>query len=314
MPIIKVQDIAWGRMRAPDLDKMEEFLTDFGMVRAERTPKALYMRGTDPAHHIHITEKGDPLVVGWAYYAAGRDDLEKIARLDGASKVEPIDEPGGGYRVRLNDPDGFEIEVVHGVAAVAPLPVQRITLNRGSEKTARAGALTRLKPRASQVKRVGHSVILSKNLKKTLGWYRDNFGFISSDDIYAGNKENIIASLNRCDRGEEYVDHHVLFAWQSDQVGLNHLSFEVEDVDDVMLGHQYLIGKGKYEHMWGVGRHELGAQIFDYWCDPWGRVHEHWTDTDVLNAANGSNLAPVTDLRAQWGDDTPQKFKNYGVR
>ena len=61
MVAIKVTDLAYGRLRAPDLDAMEEFLTHFGLVRAERTPTALYMRGSDPPHHIHVTEKGEPL-------------------------------------------------------------------------------------------------------------------------------------------------------------------------------------------------------------------------------------------------------------
>ena len=39
MPVIKAFDLAYGRLRSPDLDKQEEFLTDFGMVRAERTKK-----------------------------------------------------------------------------------------------------------------------------------------------------------------------------------------------------------------------------------------------------------------------------------
>ena len=55
--------------------------------------------------------------------------------------------------------------------------------------------------------------------------------------------------------------------------GLNHLSFEVPDADAVFKDHEYLAGLEKYEHMWGIGRHILGSQIFDYWCDPWGRVH-----------------------------------------
>ena len=61
MPVIKAFDLAYGRLRAPDLDKEEEFLTDFGMIRADRTKTALYMRGTDPSHHIHITELGEPV-------------------------------------------------------------------------------------------------------------------------------------------------------------------------------------------------------------------------------------------------------------
>src|SRR5215471_17953051 len=35
MPVIKAFDLAYGRLRAPDLAKEEEFLTDFGMIRAD---------------------------------------------------------------------------------------------------------------------------------------------------------------------------------------------------------------------------------------------------------------------------------------
>src|SRR5881409_175038 len=103
MALIKVTDLAYGRLRAPDLDAAEEFLTHFGMVRSARTPTALYMRGTDAPHHLHVTEKGDPGFVGIAYYAATLDDLKKVAKAPGASSVEDIDEPGGGKRVRLKE-------------------------------------------------------------------------------------------------------------------------------------------------------------------------------------------------------------------
>ena len=33
MPVIKVTDMAYGKLRSPDLDAQEEFLTHFGMVR-----------------------------------------------------------------------------------------------------------------------------------------------------------------------------------------------------------------------------------------------------------------------------------------
>ena len=58
MAAIKVADFAFPRMEAPDLDAMEEFLTHFGLVRAERTPDALYMRGADSHHHLHAVHKG----------------------------------------------------------------------------------------------------------------------------------------------------------------------------------------------------------------------------------------------------------------
>src|SRR6266536_5806372 len=80
MPVIKAADLAYGRLRSPDLDKQEEFLTAFGMVRAERTKNALYMRGTDEPHHLHVTEVGEPKYVGIAFHAASPEDLARISR------------------------------------------------------------------------------------------------------------------------------------------------------------------------------------------------------------------------------------------
>src|SRR5258708_16110430 len=93
MAWIKATDIAYGRLRAPDLDVMEEFLTRFGMVRAERTNTALYMRGTDPPHHIHVTEKGAPKFVGLAYYAASEDDLDPLPPPPAPSPTAATDYP-----------------------------------------------------------------------------------------------------------------------------------------------------------------------------------------------------------------------------
>src|SRR5215469_11330931 len=114
---IRVRDLAYGRLQAPDLDAEEEFLTAFGMVRAARTPAALYMRGTDPMHHIHVTEKGDAKCLGFGWAVSSEDELKAAAKLPGASGIETIDEPGGGRRVRLTEPNGYAIEIVHGIEA-----------------------------------------------------------------------------------------------------------------------------------------------------------------------------------------------------
>jgi catechol 2,3-dioxygenase-like lactoylglutathione lyase family enzyme len=313
MPHIKVTDMAYGRLRSPDLDLAEEFLTRFGMRRAERTANALYMRGTDPSHHIHITEKGEPKFLGFGYYAASAKDLHRLAKAPGASAVESIDEPGGGKRVRLTEPNGYAIEVVHGIAPVEPIKIKpRQKLNTGENPLARPGELMRLPKGPSHVKRIGHGVLMTPKFDETLAWFREYLGFVCSDDVYAGEKDHLIGSFNRCDRGDTYVDHHVFFCLRHPNVGLNHLSFEVQDIDDVCMGHEHLKSFGQYEHMWGLGRHVLGSQVYDYWADPWGRVHEHWADSDRLNLANGSNLLPVEEaLISQWGEAPPEKFINH---
>ena len=315
MPVIRAADLAYGRLRSPDLDKQEEFLTAFGMVRADRTKNALYMRGTDEPHHIHVTELGEPKYVGIAFHAESIEDLQKLSRVDGASPIEEIDEPGGGKRVRLTDPDGFQVEVVYGMERMAKIPVARPAVNTGEDKTQRRNVLyfERVNRGPSHVKRIGHFVVHSPQFEKTLGWYREMLGFRCSDEVYADRKDNIVGSFNRLDRGDDYVDHHVFFCIRSDKAGLNHLSYEAADIDDIMIGHEHMQGKG-YEHFWGIGRHSLGSQVFDYWGDPWGRVHEHWADTDVLNASVPTNLRGRHELNGPWGEPIPEKFMHHAVR
>src|SRR5271165_6110774 len=191
----KASGIAYGRLRSPDLDVAEEFLTRFGLHRTERTANALYMRGTDPTHHIHITEKGDPKFVGIAYYVDDEDDLKKLAKAPGASAVENIDEPGGGKRVRLTEPNGYQIEVVAGIAPVEPIVVKRQRMNSGEAPLSRAGELMRLPKGPAHVKRIGHGVLMTPKFRETVNWFRDTLGFVCSDDVYAGEQNNLIGSF-----------------------------------------------------------------------------------------------------------------------
>jgi len=312
MPGIKVTDVAYGRLQSPDLDAEEEFLTAFGMVRVERTKNALYMRGHNDVHHLHVTQLGEPKFLGFAMFAKSEDDLKEIAKAPGASGIENIDEPGGGKRVRLKEPNGYTIEVVHGIAKAKPISIDRQPINWRDKLFERKGDLMRLKREPAKVLRMGHAVMGAPDVKGTVKWFRDTLGLIQSDDVYAGSPENIVGSFNRTDCGDQYVDHHVFFCAMNAKPGLNHFSFEVADVDDVFIGHEYLKAKGKYEHMWGIGRHLLGSQIYDYWADPWGRVHEHWTDSDRLNLKNGSNLLDVSvGFQSQWGERAPEKFIHH---
>ena len=118
-PIIRVSDMAFPRFQAPDLDRMEAFLTDFGMQRSARTERALYMRGTDAQHHVHVTHLGERGVP--RSRLPRRRAAPTCARWPRAvgGAVEPLDEPGGGEVVRLRDPDGRQIDVVHGIAELA---------------------------------------------------------------------------------------------------------------------------------------------------------------------------------------------------
>jgi catechol 2,3-dioxygenase-like lactoylglutathione lyase family enzyme len=299
--MIRVQDVEWVRFTAPDLDEMERFLSDFGLVRAQRTPEALYMRGSGPAPWVHETRVGEPGFAGVGFRAASAEDLAAAATLDGASPVEPVAEPGGGSRVRLRDPDGLQVEVVHGRTAAEPLAVERAApLNTGAEQP-RVGRLQRVPKGPARVKRLGHVVVRVADFKASSAWYESRFGLLRSDEVYLGEPENLILAFLRCDRGEAPVDHHTFLCVGVGEPGFDHAAFEVEDFDAVMAGHDHLAAAG-WNHKAGVGRHILGSQVFDYWQDPWGHTLEHFTDGDLLDASAKSGLYdPAVALGTQWG-------------
>jgi len=165
----------------------------------------------------------------------------------------------------------------------------------------RIGATSRVKRGPSHVQRLGHLVLGVTDFRASEAWYKERFGFLTSDEIQPAPGVAIGAFM-RCDRGETPCDHHTLFLFQQPATpAFMHAAFEVCDLDDLMAGHDHLKQAG-YRPLWGVGRHFLGSQIFDYWLDPWGHEIEHWTDGDQLRASDGGGIGSLTEL---WGMPMP---------
>lgn len=304
MSTIQVEDISHVRFTAPDLTMMRAFLEDFGLVCFEDAG-ILYARGRDGSPFAHVTQLGAPAFVALGLRAADETALQRLAEHT-RSRVEPFDAPGGGQVVRLRDPDGNIVEVVAGQARA---PVSTITpsapLNSPNSRR-RIRAAVRVAKGASCVHRLGHAVLNVGDFRRAERWYKEHFGLITSHEIEVAPRAAIGAFL-RCDRGEQPTDHHSLFLLQLPAAPgpLNHVAFEVAGLDDLMAGHAHLKAQGR-KPAWGVGRHKLGSQIFDYWKDPWGHELEHWTDGDLLTAADEPETASFLELiEVQWGAAFP---------
>ena len=309
--MVAVLDIAYVRFGVPDLARMQGFLEDFGLQPVHRTATALYSRGAGTAPFVHVSEwSAEPATLGFGLYAQSADDLAAIAKEFG-SPVEASPEPGGGSRVRLRDPAGFQVDVIHGQVPVAAQPVRDpIPLNPAVGRK-RIGGTVRTRPAPSTIVRLGHVALLVRDYRASMAFY-ERLGFRSSDSYYAGERANLVASFMHCGLGERYTDHHTVAVITSPDGGIrfDHVAFEVLDIDDVMQGNAHLASKG-YEHAWGVGRHIQGSQIFDYWRDPFGHKHEHWTDGDLVNDTMPAGVAAITnDELSQWAPAvTPAFFR-----
>jgi catechol 2,3-dioxygenase-like lactoylglutathione lyase family enzyme len=303
MSIVKVEDIAYARFRAPDLGEMRAFLEDFGLACFEAGGR-LYGRGTDGTPFVHATEPGEAGFAGLGFRAGSRDELDALAAHDGAA-VEVAGTPGGGYRVTLRDPDGFAIEVVAGQAWAEADPRSPDAAINTARERRRLRETVRCEPGPSRVFRLGHAVLHVADFARSEAWYKERLGLITSDQVEIQPGAAIGAFL-RCDRGDTPTDHHTLFLLQAPGgPGFNHAAFEVGGLDDLMRGHTFLKSRER-RHAWGVGRHILGSQIFDYWKDPWGHELEHWTDGDLFTAADPPGVAGLAELMgAQWGPNFP---------
>ena len=304
-----VNDIAFVRYAIPDLDRVAQFLADFGLHTVHKDATTLYSRACGDAPFCHVAHKAEhPATLGFGLYAQSAADLVEIARDFGAS-VEDSPEPGGGQRVRLKDPAGFSVDIVHGqqrpgvIASRAPMIFNPATGRQ------RLGRGVRTAPEPSRVQRLGHVALLVTDYKACLAFYQ-KLGLSPSDSFYAGQPSNVIASFMHCGLGEKYTDHHTVAVITSPD-GTNrfdHTAFEVLDLDDLMQGNAYLKARN-YEHAWGVGRHIQGSQIFDYWRDPFDHKHEHWTDGDLVNKDTPVGLAPFSGNElSQWAPTLEQSY------
>lgn len=296
-------DIAQVSYEVPDLALMERFLVDFGLTRAAADEHALYMRGAGRQHHLHVTRHaGQARFVGASFEMASRADLDELSTLPGSSAVVPSDEPGGGWVVRMSMPDGFEIRAIWGRAEATPMPLREPSdFNDGSAKR-RIGSAVRTPRAPCAALRLGHVVLHVNNHDTSVRWLRERLGLLPSDYFLPPGQEGpVIGTFLRFDRGAEPVDHHCLLVLQSENTGVHHCSFEVQDLDAVMGAHDYLLAQG-YRLDCGVGRHLMGSQIFDYWKDPFGFRVEHYTDGDVVDAHHRPGTFNGTAAETtQWG-------------
>ncbi|MEO0495960.1 MAG: VOC family protein [Pseudomonadota bacterium] len=305
----KAQDLAYVWYQAPDLEKMKVFLADFGFEvsegQTEDGTKALFSRGTDCTPYAHVVQEGPAKFVGVGFHMESEADFRALSEKSGASAIEPVSSVTGAKRIRFTDPNGYTIDGLIGFDCDAqPVSAPRQPLNTITDR-ARIGTPIRLEPGPARVNRLGHCVLFTYDFRESEAWYKERFGILTAHEIFAEEENNVIGAFFRCDRGDIPSDHHTLFLIGAGKSGASHVAFEVKDWDTVMLGHDHLSSKGYTPH-WGIGKHILGSQVFDYWLDPFKNVLEHFTDGDVFDASEPATLEPIDKLLGvQWGPVKP---------
>jgi catechol 2,3-dioxygenase-like lactoylglutathione lyase family enzyme len=307
--MIAVRDIAYVRYQVPDLDAQADFLQDFGLRAHVRTATTLQMATYNGGYPAYIAQVGPAKALGVGYQVTTLEELQRIAARFN-SEVRANDELGSGWIVRLRDPDGLQVDLLHGAALIEAEPVRAALQLNTADARKRLGSTHRITVQPSHVMRLGHVVLKTVNYSEMFAFYHDVLGLRISDSYYADSEENTVAAFMHCGLGSEYTDHHTvaLLNLGAKEAGFDHCAFEVLDWDDLFCGNQFLTQQNR-RHSWGIGRHVQGSQIFDYWLDPVGNKVEHWTDGDLVNDSNAVSHEPLTpDALAQWAPPLSPDF------
>ncbi|OOQ89749.1 oxidoreductase [Penicillium brasilianum] len=298
-----------------NLDKAKAFFLDFGFdVAFEKPGEEIYFKGYGSEPYIYVARKAKTSSFGGAGYVVDSlADFEKALKVPGASAVIQLEpNAGGGQQITLTDPFGHKVHLIWGWQEKRPeaMKLEKLVVNYEDEKP-RKGRFQRFRPGPAPVHRWGHyGVTYPEGQYQTIyDWYTQTLSLAVSDIVFKGDKPT--TCFLHIDRGVEYTDHHAFFfkkAKPGESLNVAHAAFEVHDFDIQQLGHNYLTSKG-HKICWGVGRHVLGSQVFDYWFDPSRFVVEHYADGDLVN-----QNTPIAKVQAGpqalsiWGPPVPEVF------
>jgi hypothetical protein len=111
---------------------------------------------------------------------------------------------------------------------------------------------------------------------------RDRLGFRLSDDQ---------AGVGKYLRADGTNNHHSFlllnasapFPGMDGKLRFNHTNFVVEDIDELMVGVNYLVRRGWKPSPIGLGRHRIDSALFYYLPCPAGGEAEYGADADLID-------------------------------
>ncbi|KAF2815544.1 Glyoxalase/Bleomycin resistance protein/Dihydroxybiphenyl dioxygenase [Mytilinidion resinicola] len=309
-PKIKILRLAHVYYKHKNIAAAEQFLKDFGFLETERVGKKIFYRGYGSDPFVYCAEEGEEDEFGGTgCVVESMADLELATKtIETASPIYDLKTPGGGKCVTIKDPvDGWPMHLVFGQTPVEPSAEFGYLDFNFPDVKPRKNKFQRFEKGPAIVHKIGHFGMCVTNFAKTYEFYTTKFNFVASDLQHEGDGVNVLAFMH-IDLGEEFTDHHSFFIFQGPKSHVHHSSYEVHDFDTEVLGHDWLRHKG-YKNCWGVGRHILGSQIFDYWFDTSGFILEHYVDGDQVNCHHETKVSQAgPDGLHVWGPDLPTGF------
>jgi hypothetical protein len=287
------------------------FWADFGLTIVSATPERVVARGSGASPCLAVATRGAAdRFVGPAFVMSADTELAACERAFGGKWIDAAQLPAGGRGIEVLDPSGRPVWLLQDQDAAAPLPNRAPLhpLTNSAAHAPRVNATVRAPIEPARVVKLGHLVLQTVDFRRMADWYLRVLGLIPTDVQFLADGSPALAFL-RLDLRDTPADHHTLVLVGALEEKYEHSAYEVVDLDALGQGQQVLRARG-WRHLWGIGRHVLGSQLFDYWRDPDGFEYEHYTDGDLFTADAETGYTPLEfgSLWA-WGPDAPASLK-----
>lgn len=240
----------------PDLEKTAAFYENtWGLSIVNKEVDCVYLRATGEEHHVlKLRQRPTASLLAVDFAITDRRMLHGLhdkAIAFGANVTQAPEElaknAGGGLGFAMKSPEGLDIRVSSNVSR-------------------HAGNI--LDP--SKPSKLSHVVINSADVDSQMSFFMDLLGFRVSDSTSA-------MEFIRCCR-----DHHSVALARGTGASLNHMAYDMQDIDGIMRGSGRLKQSG-FEVEWGLGRHGPGDNVFSYFVEPNGFVAEYTTEVQQID-------------------------------
>lgn len=275
--MIKVKRLRHVTFASPDVEALLDYYRSIiGLAVIGRDDRRVVL-GTDSDELTLVLEHGPASrLTAIAYEVApGLDlsDLQKsLASLNIKSEVRSDTAPGISKTLVFNDPDGLQVELFSRWDFCKPVePIRGLA-----------------------VAKLGHVALYTPDPERAAKFFGDVLGFRVSDRI----EENFV--FLRC--GPE---HHAMNFARGAEARIHHLAFELRDASHM---HQAcdLLGRNKFQILWGPVRHGPGHNVAVYHHNPDRHLIELYYSMDLMLDEELGYFEP-----RPWHRDRPQRPKTW---
>ncbi len=264
MAISGIQSITYS---VADLDEGKAYFIALGLQQERSDDKGVdFILPDGSSVLLRQAQQSESPVASVCWAVDTQQSLDQLAQELASDREVTV---GSDGEVRCQDDAGLTVRLQLTTLRSVTTPPELVNAPGRIERWNRnRRSFDRARPKVMQ-----HVVFSHPEPRLAARFYVNRLGFRISD-IQEGGGYFL--------RADGTHDHHNLFWQLSDSLKFRHVSFGVENIDELMAGAAHMHRCG-YESPVGLGRHRISSTYFYYMPNPCGGEAEYSTDSDCLD-------------------------------